>query len=187
MTMTAGAHGVVLTYDDLRQMPEDGRRYEIMEGVLQVSPSPGTAHQRATTRLAWFLHGHTSERGLGEVFVAPCDVVLSQTSVVEPDLLFVAVGGRAIIRPAYVEGPPDLVVEVLSPSTAARDLGAKRQLYATFGVPFYWIVDPITRTIAAHALQDGEYREIARAQGDATFSAPPFLDLAIPLSALWGS
>ena len=183
--MISRTHGVVLTYDDLLHMPDDRNRYELFEGVLEVTPAPGTGHQIAVLNLAVLLAGHVRRRRLGKVFVAPCDVLLSNTSVVEPDLFFVAREGRAAILPRYVQGPPDLVVEVLSPSTAQRDQGAKRQLYAAFGVPHYWVLDPQARQVTAYVLESGEYRQTAVARGDEQLAAPPFPDLVIPLAELW--
>src|SRR3954468_16694708 len=156
--MTAETHGAVLTYDDLKQMPDDRNRYEIIEGVLHVTPAPNAGHQRAVLRLARPLDEHVTVNGLGEVFIAPFDVKLDEKSVVQPDVLFVARNGRAVNLGSHIVGPPDLVIEVLSPSTTGRDMRTKWQLYAAHGVPHYWYVDTDARQITALALRDGEYR-----------------------------
>jgi Uma2 family endonuclease len=148
---------VVLTYDDLRATPDDGRRYELLEGELCVTPAPSTTHQRISRNLQFILHSHVSIRMLGEVLYAPVDVILADTIVVEPDLIFVASGRSALISERGIEGAPDLVVEILSPSTQQRDLGIKRQLYARYGVAHYWCVDPVARTLTELVLAGGEY------------------------------
>ena len=92
---------------------------------------------------------------------------------------------RQIMERAFIRGAPDLVVEILSPSTARRDREAKMKLYAQYGVSNYWLINPDTREVVAYALQDGDYRQTALARDDEAFSAPPFPDLAIPLGKLW--
>lgn len=183
--MSTLPRSVLLTYDDLREMPDDRNRYELFEGELQVTPAPGLPHQRAAFRLAVQLTGYVDRHALGEIFMAPCDVVLSETNVIQPDVLFVARASRARLLDTHIKGPPDLAVEVVSPSTALRDQGAKLKLYAQYGVPNYWIVDPLKRAIRALALHEGEYREVAAARGEEPFSAPPFPELTFPLSELW--
>jgi Uma2 family endonuclease len=176
---------VIFTYQDLLQFPEDGKRYEILEGELVVTPAPHLGHQGAATALAAVLYNHVDQHGLGKVLAAPCDVLLSEISVVEPDLLFVSRERRQIMERAFIRGAPDLVVEILSPSTARRDREAKMKLYAQYGVPNYWLIDPDAREAVAYVLQQGEYRQAVLAQNDEPFSAPPFPDLAIPLGQLW--
>jgi Uma2 family endonuclease len=135
--------------------------------------------------LSRILSTHSLQHRLGTVLVAPCDVLLSESTTLQPDLLFVARAREAIIQPAYVQGAPDLVVEVLSPTTAQRDRGAKRQLYAQFGVPSLWLADATERVMAAFVLEAGEYRQVALVRGDDDFSAPPFAELVIHLADVW--
>ena len=137
----------MLTYDDLRATPDDGRRYELLEGELCVTPAPSTTHQRISRNLEFILHAHVVAARLGEILDAPVDVIFADTTVVEPDLLFVSSARSGLISERGVEGAPDLVVEILSPSTQQRDLGLKRQLYARHRVPHYWCVDPAARTL----------------------------------------
>jgi Uma2 family endonuclease len=174
-----------LTYADLQDFPDDGNRYEIIDGVLYVSPSPSEGHQRASGGLHEQVAPHVRRRGLGRVYAAPFDVKFSDGAVVQPDLMFVGRERLDIIRPDHVAGAPDLIVEILSPSTRAADLRVKWDAYARHGVPYYWLVDPVAETVEAYALRDGEYALIASASGRATFSAPPFPDLAIDLALLW--
>jgi len=137
---------VRFTYDDYLLLPDD-KRYEIVEGELLVVPAPYLNHQRILRKLGTALSGFAERQGIGEVFYAPCDVVLSMENVVQPDLLLVTNERNAILTAANIQGPPDLVVEVLSESSKRRDLEIKRKLYAKYGVREYWIVDPEARTI----------------------------------------
>lgn len=135
-----------LTYEDYCALPNDGKRYEIIDGELLVSPSPSTAHQRVLTNLTLFLASHVKRHALGEVFVSPFDVVFSRFDVVEPDLLYVSRDRAAIVTEKNVAGAPDLVVEILSESTEKIDRTAKLKLYARYGVKEYWIIDPVAVT-----------------------------------------
>ena len=160
-----------LTYADYCRTPDD-ERYELLDGELIVAPAPNSAHQITVMELGTLLHMFVKARGLGQVFSAPYDVVLSETNVVQPDLLFVS-NERAHIRTsANVRGAPDLVIEILSPSTASRDWGEKRDLYAEYGVREYWLVDPDTRTVTVLLLDDGVFVEVARYSAGAILSSP---------------
>jgi Uma2 family endonuclease len=183
--MATRPNRVIFTYEDLLQFPEDGKRYEILEGELTVTPAPGMGHQNVVMMLGTLINNHVLAHQLGRVYSAPTDVQFSDVSVVQPDLLFVSAEHQAIILLTHVRGAPDLVVEVLSPSTARRDREAKMKLYAQYEVPNYWLLDPVAREAVAYALQEGDYRQVALAHDDETFSAPPFPDLAIPLGMLW--
>ncbi len=145
----------IFTAADLPQFPNDGKRYEILEGDLAVSPSPSWKHQR----IVHYVHTWLTKReaaGLGQVAVAPLDVTLDEYNVTEPDLLFIRTDHLDLVAETGVQGAPDLVVEVLSASTRERDLGIKAHLYARFGVPEYWIVDPEVETLAIyHLIPDG--------------------------------
>jgi Uma2 family endonuclease len=174
-----------LTYADYCDLPDDGKRYELIAGEVYVAPSPTFGHQSSSFRLARTLADHVDERELGTVMIAPFDVVLSDVTTVQPDILFVSRQREHIIEPRGIFGAPDLVVEVLSPSNASLDLGAKRDEYAGAGVPNYWSVNPMQRTMRAFALDRGVYREVQSAQGEETFRAPPFPDLVILLRDLW--
>ena len=135
-----------LTYEDYRKTPED-ERYELLDGDLVTASAPNIAHQRISGRLGRWLAAFVEEKGLGEVFRAPTDVVLSDTDVVQPDILFVS-GDRAdIITADDVQGAPDLVVEVLSPATARRDWRDKLDLYSKHGVREFWLADPQTEIV----------------------------------------
>ncbi len=141
-----------LTMADFERIPADGFRHEIIEGEEYMTPVPTPEHQSVIVNLTMILSSHAARGNLGRVLVAPTDVVLSEHDVVEPDLLFVARERLGIIGPRNLQGAPDLVVEVSSPSTAAIDRGPKRALYERAGVSEYWIVDLLARTVEVHEL-----------------------------------
>ncbi len=138
---------VRFTYADLQHFPDDGKRREIIHGDLYVAPAPSPAHQDAVLELAYRLRRFLEDHPLGKVYIAPLDVIFSEEDVVEPDLMFVTNARRALISPRGIEGPPDWVVEVLSPSTKNRDLTIKKKLCQREGVRAYWVVDVQARTI----------------------------------------
>src|SRR5213593_1167764 len=131
---------IILTYRDYEALPADGRRYELHEGNLAVTPAPGTLHQRAVGMLYRLLSQYAEAHRLGDVFVSPVDCILSNATVVQPDIVYVESSRSSLVSPRGIEGPPTLVIEVLSPSSALIDQGIKRQLYARYGIPYYWIV-----------------------------------------------
>jgi len=176
---------VILTYKDYEALPADGRRYEIHDGELSVTPAPTPRHQEISGNLNEILRGHVKTRGLGKVFYSPIDCILSDITIVQPDLLYLDTTRLSLISGRGIEGPPTLVVEILSPSTAEIDRSTKRQLYARHGVPYYWIVDPETRTIEVHVLSEGRYQLAARVFGAEPVSLPPFPNLAFVPASLW--
>lgn len=135
------------TVDDVRHMPEDGNRHEAIEGVLLVTPAPGLPHQDVLGALYRALWAYADRHELGRVYFAPTDVVLGPTTLVQPDLLFVRSEHRGILAEREVTGAPDLVVEVVSRSSAATDRGRKRVLYQNVGVGEYWVVDRARRRV----------------------------------------
>ncbi len=143
---TTPTRPVRFTYRDYLLLPEGDRR-ELIGGEFLVVPAPTPHHQRVSARLQRALHDFVEANGLGEVFDAPIDVVLSEENVVQPDLIFVARDRASVVRETHVAGAPDLVVEIVSPSTADRDRETKRRLYFKYGVREYWLVDPGAGTI----------------------------------------
>ena len=151
----ATAQPARFTYEEYRTAPPD-KRYELLDGDLVVGPAPNLKHQEVQSRLGRRLAQFIEDRALGKLFFAPCDVVLSDTDVVQPDLLFVSRARGHLLRGGEnVRGAPDLVVEILSPATAERDRGYKRVLYARHGVAEYWLIDPEAATVWVHRLRDG--------------------------------
>ena len=146
---------VKCTYEDYRTAPAD-ERYELLDGDLIMVPAPNLKHQRVQGNLYYHLRQFITEHEPGELLPAPCDVVLSDTDVVQPDLLFISQDRRHLLSGGEnVRGAPDLVIEILSPSTADRDRGVKRELYRRHGVTEYWLVDPIAETVSIHRRQAG--------------------------------
>ena len=144
------------TYEEFARLPTSGStRYEIIAGELFVTPGPVVWHQRVVGGLFARLLAYGKANGLGEAFIGPLDVLFAEGDCVEPDLLFVRGDRSHLVSERGVEGPPDLVVEVLSPSTKGRDRGIKRERYRFFGVPEYWVVDPDERSVEVWRLADG--------------------------------
>jgi Uma2 family endonuclease len=176
---------IVLTYADYAAIPNDGKRYELHEGDLSVTPAPGTRHQRVVVNLVFVLTQHVRDRHSGEVFVSPVDCILSETTVVQPDVVYVESARHAIVSERAIEGAPTLAVEVLSPSTVQIDRLVKGQLYARHRVPYYWIVDAEPRTIQAFELSGGAYRLIGTLEERRPVALPPFPDLLLDPAAIW--
>lgn len=175
------------TYEDLKIMPPDRYRYEIVDGELFVTPAPRTLHQRIVGNLHGYLWQHVRQHGLGEVFVAPYDVVFSHYTVLEPDVLFVSKARLPQITEDNLAGPPDLVAEVLSETTRRIDRDIKMKQYALHGVGEYWLLDPEAKTVEIFRLERDEYKLIARLGFSETLSSPLFPGFRLPVASLWES
>ena len=172
-----------LTYEDYASLPDD-ERCELIDGELIPMPSPKKIHQRLILDLSWILR-RLEEMGLGELFIAPFDVILSRFNVVQPDLIFVSSARAHIITEDNIRGAPDLLVEILSPSTAGYDRTTKRNLYARHGVPEYWLVDPYAKTITVLLLGANGYDTYAVfGEGD-ILTSPTLPGFALNLSELF--
>jgi Uma2 family endonuclease len=158
-----------LTYAEYERIPEDGKRHEILDGEHHVNPAPGTYHQTVSRRIQFQLYEQIELTGRGQVFNAPIDVELSRHDIVQPDLAVVLEERRAIITPTRIEGAPDLIVEILSPSTSQIDRVLKKELYRRAGVPEYWVVDPEGRTVEQYS-RVGERYELAGTHASAIAS-----------------
>jgi Uma2 family endonuclease len=179
-------HGkIVLTYDDYCLLPNDRNRYEILDGELSVTPAPATKHQTALGNLYRFLANHIVANPLGKLFIAPTDLILAPTTIVQPDLIFIGNDRLHIITERAIEGPATLVIEILSPTTHRTDRGTKAQLYAKHQVPQYWLVDPDQRTVEAYELVIDRYDLTASASGAEVFAPSLFPGLSIRLADLW--
>ena len=174
----------LLTYSDYAALPDDRRRYELHWGELSVTPAPGTRHQGAIVNLITLLNEHVRSRSIGKVFVAPTDCILSNVTVVQPDVLYIATDRLSIISERGIEGAPTLAVEVISPSSVSVDRGRKMRLYAEHGVPYYWIVDPESRSVEAYTLTETAYALAGRVIGEPG-ALPPFSDLPIDPASIW--
>jgi Uma2 family endonuclease len=155
----------------------------LLAGELYVVPSPGTSHQRAAKRLQRQLDAFFEERALGEVFIAPTDVILGTHDVAVPDIVVVARTSQIV--PRGIEGPPLLVVEVLSPSSHRYDRVIKAGRYLALGVEHYWIVDPVSRELTCLRAINGEWQTVAVGCGDDDVTDPSWPDLTIALAMLW--
>jgi len=172
-----------LTYEDYVLFPEDGRIHEIIAGEHHMTPAPGTYHQTLSRRIQFQLYEQIEERGLGVVFDAPTDVQLSEIDIVQPDLLVVLAGREGIVAPAKVIGPPDLVVEILSGSTEAKDRLLKRDLYQKAGVPEYWLVDPGRHEVEIYRLRQGRYEGAGVFREEILYTAIP--GVRVDLRRVW--
>lgn len=172
-----------LDYEDYARIPPDHNRYELLEGDLYVTPAPSPLHQRVSKRLQRRLEAYFEARGLGEVFNAPIDVILTNQDVVQPDL--VVVTNSAQISARGIEGPPTLVVEILSPSTRDHDRTAKARRYSALGVPHYWLIDPEGSRVECYRAQAGVYALVIEGHGDGSVAHPDWPGLVLPLPELW--
>ena len=179
-----------LTYQDYLDAPGEDTRYELLKGELVVVASPNRYHQTAATKMCTRMDSIAEENDLGWVFVAPFDVLLEDDidglSVVQPDLIFVSKDRGHIITDANIQGAPDLVVEILSPSSRRRDWRDKLELYERHGVREYWVIDPDNRMAWIMRLRDGRL-DMRRAYrlGDVAESAV-IEGFSVSLDAIFG-
>jgi|SRR5579863_445203 len=173
-----------LTYNDLRQIPPDRNRYELIEGELLVSAAPNVEHQRKAGNLFAELRSFVRQHDLGEVFIAPCDVVLDPSTVLEPDILFVSKARRSIVKAASIEGAPDLVIEILSDSSRLIDRFVKRDRYAQFGVEEYWLLEPFEPRLEVLRLEQGKYKVVGVFGPGDVIESPTFPGLRLPVASL---
>jgi len=173
-----------LTYEDFCRLPNDGKRYEILDGELYVTPSPRNVHQTIVTNLVIYLGQFVKAHDLGRVYVSPFDVVLSRYDVAEPDILFVSKARAAVLTEKNVQGAPDLVVEVLSETTAEIDRTTKLKLYARFGVQEYWIINPDGPSAEIYRRQQEGFDLVAELGSADSLTSPLFPHFALPLHRL---
>ena len=173
-----------LTYDDYCLLPNDGKRYEIIDGELFVTPSPNSLHQIVVTNLIYYFSAFLKDHPLGRIIVSPLDVVFSQFDVVEPDLLFVSKARYSVLTEKNVQGSPDMVIEVLSASTAKIDRTTKLKLYARFGVEEYWIIDPEGPAAEIYRREKGSPELAAKLEARDLLTSPLFPGFSLPLQKL---
>ena len=173
-----------LTFEDYLQTSDD-ERYELLDGALTTMPAPSIAHQHVAMKLGTRLDSFVEEANLGVVFSAPTDVVLTQTDVVQPDLMFISSERAGIVTTANIQGAPDLIVEIRSDSTAERDETLKRQLYEECSVQEYWLVDPETKTITVLLLGEDGYAEAATYTEGHTLTSPMLEGFAANLDEIF--
>jgi Uma2 family endonuclease len=174
-----------VTYADLERAPEDGRRYELYDGEVCVVPSPIPRHQIVVQRLWQALDAYAADHG-GLALISPIDIVLSAYDVVQPDLVFFSASRCHLVQlDKPICHPPDLVVEVLSPSTAGTDRGRKMHMLARYGLPEYWIVDPVARVIENYLLIEGAYTLVQATAASEVAGSPRLADLTIDLAGVF--
>ncbi|MGA2984230.1 MAG: Uma2 family endonuclease [Terriglobia bacterium] len=173
-----------LNYNDYCLLPNNGRRYEIIDGELFVTPSPRRAHQNVVTQLSYYLVEFVKREERGRVYVAPFDVVFSFHDVVEPDILYVSKERASVVTEKNVQGAPDLVVEVLSASTAEIDRTTKLKLYARYGVQEYWLIDPEECTAEVYRREARGFERVASLQPSDLLTTPLLPGFSVLLSKL---
>ena len=172
------------TYEDYLNIADD-KRYELIEGELIMVPAPVTYHQKISRELEFELLKFVKKNGLGEVFDAPCDVVLSNENVVQPDILFISKERLNIIEEKNIHGPPDIVIEIVSEDSAYRDMIQKKKLYAQFGVSEFWLVIPKEKEIEIYMLEKEGYQLFKRYGEKDTLKSRLLKELRIELKRIF--
>ena len=171
-----------LTYEDFAQLPDDGKRHEIIAGEYVVLPAPSLWRQKLVTRLVLLIHAYLTQHKLcDDLYTGPVDVKFAEDTVVEPDLVYVGPSRRSILADRrFIAGAPDLIVEILSPSNRDYDEQVKFGLYAANRVAEYWIADPEQRTLRIFTLRDGVYELVPIENGIARSVLLPGLEIEVP-------
>jgi Uma2 family endonuclease len=171
-----------VSYADLERAPEDGLRYELYDGEVFVVPAPLPRHQVVQHLIADMLRDFAANHG-GFAVASPIDIVFSDYDVLQPDVVFFSATRAHLVNlDRVIRTPPDLCVEVISPSTQDRDRGRKMQMFARFGVPEYWIVDPRARRIEVYGLEQGSYALLADVSGEGVIESPTIAGLAFSVA-----
>ena len=175
------------TYEDYLNLPGDDR-YELINGEFILVSAPNTAHQTVSTGFILSLGNFVVQGNLGSVFHAPTEVILTDPegiNIVQPDIIFVSKEREHIITRPNIQGAPDLLVEILSPSTGRRDRTIKFDLYARHGVKEYWIADPDAQTVSAMLLKDGEYETVGEYGIEDTLTSPTLEGFSVKLDRVF--
>ena len=172
------------TVEDYEKLPEGPPYYQLIEGELVMSPAPTASHQRVSIRLSVKLFNYVREKAKGEVLYSPIDVYLDEENAYQPDIVVVLQGSRARITEKGIQGPPDIVVEILSPSTAYYDLTEKRDVYERVGVKEYWILDPRRKVFEIRANSQGGFKLISKAKGEGKVKSE-LLDLELDIKEVF--
>ncbi len=194
MTMTSDRFAVVTpanhvpgpkqgqwTYAHYAALPDDGHHYEIVNGVLFMTPAPNPAHQQVVGEIFSYLRNHVKQFNLGRVFMAPIDVEIAPGDVFQPDILLLLEAHLHKVKASRIIGTPDLVVEVASPGTATHDRREKYDAYANSGVPEYWITDPIAHTVEVFLLESGKYHSQGVFRGKAILPSKVLPGFDVPV------
>src|SRR6266478_7109534 len=176
-----------ITRYDYEGMPEGPPYYQVVEGDLIMSPSPATYHQIIAGRIHFLILRFLERKPIGEVFIAPLDVFLTDVNIYQPDVVFVSNRRRPMITEHGIEGAPDLVVEILSPGTARFDKGSKRKIYGRTGVTELWLVDPVARLIHIYHLAKNTETPAMTHSEKAVFTSPLLPGLRLRTSSIFKS
>ncbi len=175
----------IWTYKDYLKLDDD-KRYEVIEGELIMVPAPFVIHQRFSRRIEFLMLKFVEENKLGEVFYAPVDVVFGKKTVLQPDILFVSNERKSIITKRAVEGAPDLVVEILSPSSSYNDTVRKKRIYAENDVLEYWIVDPEDKSIEIFENRNNHFYPIDYAHLEGKVSSKILDGFSVDIEEIFG-
>lgn len=151
------------TYADYLKI-DDNNRYEILNGELCMVPAPSTDHQGVSRNLEFLIWNFVKKKGLGKVFDAPIDIVFDDDEVFQPDIVFIKSENQGIIHKTAIHGIPDLIVEIVSPSSTFYDTVEKKEIYRKYGVKEYWLIFPEERVIEILTLERGEYLEFCKSK-----------------------
>jgi Uma2 family endonuclease len=175
-----------LTYDDYVKLPDDGKRYEIIDGELYVNPAPVPRHQFIIAVINAAFVNYAREHG-GRAAGAPIDVVLADDRIVQPDVIFIKTDRFANIGPKNIQGPPHIVVEVLSDGTRRHDEIQKRKLYESSGVDEYWVVDPEIEMVKLYRAKDRVYTKAAEinTEDGGNITSPLLPGFSLPIAEVF--
>lgn len=174
-----------ITYREVASWPDDGRRYELYDGEVSVVPAPLPRHQLAMLELQYRLHDYVETHG-GLVIASPIDIVFTDTNVLQPDIVVFSAARRHFVHlDEAIQAPPDVAVEVLSPSTALNDRGRKLRMFERFGVPEYWILDPVEERIEVRRLEGGSYAAPIVSGRDCRFESIVLPGFSCPVGTLF--
>ncbi len=177
--------GEVWTYQEYLELPDDGKRYEILKGRLEMTPAPSTRHQDVSRNLGTILWDFVKRHDLGKIYYSPVDVIFDQINVVEPDIIYISKERQELIREKGIFGAPDLIIEIQSPGTLHVDAKRKKDIYERFGVREYWIVDPSEKKVEVFMLKGGGYKlEGIYTEGD-SIECKTIKGLSVPLSEVF--
>jgi Uma2 family endonuclease len=173
------------TYEDYEKLPE-GAPYQLIGGELVMTPSPIPYHQEILGKIFYELKRFVEENTRGKVYLAPIDVYFSETDIYQPDIIFISKDRLNIIGEKKIEGPPDIVIEILSPATAYYDLRIKKDTYEQSGVKEYWIVDPIQKTIEIFGNKKNRFESVSAAKGEGIVKSDLLNGLSIAIKEIFG-
>ena len=186
LTQPRKKRDLLLTYDDYVTFPDsDGIRKEIIEGELFMTPAPSIKHQSISKTIFRLLDDYVTQHNLGEVWYAPCDIIFSNINIIQPDIFYISNENHEILTALNIKGAPDLIIEILSPSTIENDRIYKKLVYEKYGVKKYWIVDPQEEIIEVWSLQDDRFQLVQKAGKNQKLNSKLLEDFELDLSLVF--